>query len=161
MVWCDMMLYDVVWCCMMLYDVVWCCMMLYDVVWFCMMFHPKWKKTSPKLEPNPKWKTTLPKMFISEDKGASYLRFARFLFNCLYLSQLLIDFGQILDSKSYDQVCKYASMQPLLSEWFIQGKGASYLRFARFFKLCITILLVKLISQSGHTQSKRAFNQWD
>ena len=24
------------------------------------------------------------------------------LFNCLYLSQLLIDFGQILDSKSYD-----------------------------------------------------------
>ena len=32
------------------------------------------------------------------------------LFNCLYLSQLLTDFGQILDSKSYDQVCKYPSM---------------------------------------------------
>ena len=31
-------------------------------------------------------------------------------FNCLYLSQLLMDFGQILDSKSYDQVCKNASM---------------------------------------------------
>ena len=99
-VWCCMMLFDVVWCCMMLYDVVWrcmmlfyvvwCCMMLYGVVWFCMMFHPKWKKTSPKLEPSPKWKTTLPKMFISENKGASYLRFARFFFMFLIFITFIV-----------------------------------------------------------------------
>ena len=33
------------------------------------------------------------------------------LFNCLYLTKFLMDFGQILYSKSYDPVCKYASIQ--------------------------------------------------
>ena len=49
-------------------------MMLYDVA-------PKMEEDFTQIgrQPNPKWKTTLPKMFISEDKGASYLRFARFL----------------------------------------------------------------------------------
>ena len=48
-------------------------MMLYDVP-------PKIEEDCTQIgrQPNPKWKTTLPKMFISEDKGASYLRFARF-----------------------------------------------------------------------------------
>merc|ERR1712208_81819 len=32
------------------------------------------------------------------------------LFNCLYLTQFLTDFGQILDSESYEQVCMYAHM---------------------------------------------------
>ena len=30
--------------------------------------------------------------------------------NCLYLTEFLTNFDQIVDSKSYDQVCKYASM---------------------------------------------------
>ena len=48
-------------------------MMVYDV-------SPKMEEDLTQIgrQPNPKWKTTLQKMFISEDKGASYLRFARF-----------------------------------------------------------------------------------
>ena len=32
-------------------------------------------------------------------------------FGALYLSEFLTDLGQILDSKSYDQVCKYMHIQ--------------------------------------------------
>ena len=39
------------------------------------------------------------------------------------------------------------------------GNGSLVSSRARFLKFCFTILLVKLISQSGHTQSKEAFNQ--
>ena len=33
------------------------------------------------------------------------------LFNCIYLTQFLMDVGQILDSEPYDQVCNYVSVQ--------------------------------------------------
>ena len=56
-------------------------MMLYDVL-------PKMEDELAQIgrQSHPKWKTTLPKMFISEDKGASYLRFARFF---LWIFELL------------------------------------------------------------------------